>query len=205
MALTVGDVVEISFTAYPDTVYEGTILSIDTTATSRNSSTISYQVVIGVGGDTQALYGGMTADITFVTEEKSDVLYVSRKAIVEQNGKTYVYVQTALGGKELKQVQTGISNGTSIEITEGLAEGDTIYIASRVSSEEEISAQEEATETDSQGQSDMQDMFGGQMPDMESFMQGGQMPDMESFMQGGQMPDMGNMPGGGQRPDRSNR
>ena len=202
VALTVGDMVEIAFTAYPDTVYEGTILSIDTTATSRNSSTISYQVVIGVGGDTKALYGGMTADITFVTEEKSDILYVSRKAIVEQNGKTYVYVQTALGTKELKQVQTGISNGTSIEITEGLAEGDAIYIASRVSSEEEISAREEATETGSQSQSNMQNMFGGQMPDMESFMQGGQMP---GNMPSGQMPNMGNMPGGGQRPERNNR
>ena len=97
--------------------------------------------------------------------------------------------------------QEDISNGTSIEITEGLAEGDTIYIASRVSSEEEISAQKEAAETDSQGQSDMQDMFGGQMPDMESFMQGGQMP---GNMPGGQMPDMGNMPGAGQRPGRNN-
>ena len=55
VALTVGDMVEIAFTAYPDTVYEGTILSIDTTATSRNSSTISYQVVIGVGGGYESL------------------------------------------------------------------------------------------------------------------------------------------------------
>lgn len=156
VALQVGDTVEISFTAYEDTVYEGTILSIDTTATSRNSATISYEVIIGVEGDTTALYGGMTADITFVTEEKDDVLYVSRKAIVEQDGKTFVYVKSGLNGKELKQVTTGISNGISIEIVDGLDEGDTIYIASKVSSEEEIEAQEESDDGESV---DMEQMF----------------------------------------------
>lgn len=136
--LEVGDRVEIQFGAYEDTPYQGTILSIDTTATSQDSATISYKVVIGVQGDTQALYGGMTADITFVTEEKEDVLYVSRKAIVEQNGKTYVYVKTLPGGRELVEVQTGIRNGSYIEILSGLDEGDTIYIASKVSSEAEV-------------------------------------------------------------------
>ncbi len=138
VALSVGDKVEIIFNAYEDTIYEGKILSIDTTATSRDSATISYTVVIGVEGDTEKLFGGMTADITFVTNEKEDILYVSKKAIVEQNGKSYVYVKTALGGKELKAVETGISNGMNIEITSGLEEGDTIYIASRVSSESEV-------------------------------------------------------------------
>ena len=80
----------------------------------------------------------MTADITFVTEEKEDVLYVSRRAIVEENEKTYVYRQSALGGMELTEVETGVSNGVSIEILSGLSEGETIYIASRVSSEEEV-------------------------------------------------------------------
>ena len=68
----------------------------------------------------------MTADVIFVTEEKEDILYVSRKAIVEENGKTYVYRKTALGGKELAEVETGITNGVDIEILSGLEEGDTI-------------------------------------------------------------------------------
>lgn len=137
-ALAVGDKVEIIFSAYEDNPYEGSILSIDTTATSRESATISYTVVIGVKGDTQQLYGGMTADVTFVTEEKEDVLYLSKKAVVEKNGKTYVYMDTALGKKELKEVTTGISNGVYIEIISGLEEGDTVYIASKVSSQEEV-------------------------------------------------------------------
>ena len=174
----VGDQVEISFTAYEDTPYEGTILSIDTTATARNSNTISYTVVIGVNGDTELLYGGMTADITFVTEEKEDVLYVSRRAIVEENGKSYVYRQTALGGRELAEVETGISNGVNIEILSGLSEGDIIYIASRVSSETEVEAESDASESGADGISGTEPGFGNQ--------QG---------MDGMQLPENGEMPG----------
>ncbi len=145
--LQVGDSVDITFRAYEDTTYTGKIISIDTTATAANSNTVSYTVVIGVEGDTQLLYGGMSADVIFVTEQKEDVLFVSRKAIVEENGKSYVYCQNARGGKELTEVETGITNGVDIEILSGLEEGDTIYLASRVSSEEEVrSTSEETTE-----------------------------------------------------------
>ncbi|MBQ9990663.1 MAG: HlyD family efflux transporter periplasmic adaptor subunit, partial [Lachnospiraceae bacterium] len=60
--LKVGDKVDITFTAYEDTSYEGSIQSINTTATSTESNTVSYTVVIAVEGDTSQLYGGMTAD-----------------------------------------------------------------------------------------------------------------------------------------------
>lgn len=187
VTMSVGDGVEIKFSAYPDTVYEGTILSINTTATARESATISYEVVIGVEGDTGALYGGMTADITFVTEEKEDVLYISRKAIVDQNDKTYVYVKTALGGKELREVETGIKNSTSIEIVSGLEEGETIYIASRVSDEAAV----EDTAEMSENAADSGEMveFSGDISDMPG-LDSGNLPDMPDF--GGGMPDMGN-------------
>lgn len=136
--LKVGDQVDITFTAYKDVSYEGCIYSINTTATSRESNTVSYTVVIAVEGDTSLLYGGMTADIVFVTERKEDVLYISKKAIVEKNGKSYVYYKTPQGGKELKEVEVGIDNGVNIEILSGLEEGDTVYLASRVSSEDEV-------------------------------------------------------------------
>ena len=93
--LQVGDAVDITFTAYPEDSYTGSILSINTTATSDYSNTVSYTVEISVEGALEKLYGGMTADVIFVTEEKEDILYVSRKAIVEENGKTYVYRKTA--------------------------------------------------------------------------------------------------------------
>lgn len=185
--LTVGEQVEIEFTAYEGQIYNGTILSIDTTSTSQNTNTVSYTVVIGVDGDTSLLYGGMVADITFVTQQKEDVLYLSKKAIVEENGKTYVYTKTALGGMELTQVQTGLSNGSVVEILSGLEEGDTIYIASRVSSESEVRDSVSETGTPE-----------GQSGGMEDLPEGMEFPDGENG--GMEFPGAdgaGGMPGGG--------
>ena len=132
--LGVGDTVKIQFTAYEDTDYEGVITAMDTMTTSGDS-TVSYPVTIRVLGDTDALYDGMTADVTFVTAEREDTLFVTRSAIVEQNGKTYVYTDGENGEKVLTEVQTGLRNGLSVEIVSGLSEGQTYYIASRVSEE----------------------------------------------------------------------
>lgn len=135
ITMKVGDKVSIRFTAYEDTVYEGVIESITTTATSTKSATVSYPVTILILGDTSKLFGGMTADVTFVIEETQDVLYVPRKAIVDENGKKYVYTKS---GEEyvLTAVTTGFTDGANVEILSGLQEGDVYYIASVAASEE---------------------------------------------------------------------
>lgn len=135
VAMKVGDKVEITFAAYEDEVYEGIVESITTTATSRSSATISYPVVIAIQGDTSKLYGGMTADITFVTDETQEVVYVSRKAIVEQNGKKYIYKKQ---GNEyvLSPVTTGFTAGQNVAIESGLEVGETYYMESVVVEEE---------------------------------------------------------------------
>ena len=181
VTLSVGDEVEIEFTAYEGEIYAGTILSIDTTATSEDSKTVSYSVVIGVEGDTSKLYGGMVADVTFVIEEKENVLSVSRNAIVTEGNKTYVYHKNSFGKMELTEVTTGIRNGTSVEITSGLEEGETIYIASKVSSESEVTGEEVTDTTDNNTESKTPGEFGGDF----SF-PGGNMPDnMPSDMPSG--------------------
>lgn len=204
--LKVGDKVDITFMAYEDSTYEGSIRSIKTTATSENSNTVSYTVVIAVEGDTNGLYGGMTADVIFVTQQKENVLYVSKKAIVEENGNTYVYIKNSLGDMELTKVAVGLSNGVDVEILSGLNEGDKIYLASRVESEESVMSEQQQNDSES-----MEDMFGeggfsmpegmdGQMPDMEEFMNGNEMPGGGGFTPGGSFPGGGNMFGSSARP-----
>lgn len=187
--LQVGDAVDITFTAYPEDSYTGSILSINTTATSDYSNTVSYTVEISVEGALEKLYGGMTADVIFVTEEKEDILYVSRKAIVEENGKTYVYRKTALGGRELAEVETGITNGVDIEILSGLEEGDTIYLASKVSSEAEVKSTEETADSGSSS-----DTAVGSDMELQEFDES-LMPEDMQMPSGGAMPQGG--PGGG--------
>lgn len=128
----VGNQVNITFTAYPDKTYTGSIREIDASASDSHAATVSYPVTVQIEGDTDKLYGGMTGDVTFVTDEVRQVVYVSRKAIVEENGKSCVYTKRADGAMELREVETGFTDGISVEITNGLKEGDVIYIASKV-------------------------------------------------------------------------
>lgn len=135
-AIKVGDTVDIVMTAYPEETYEGTVTSITTTATSEYAATVSYPVTIRIEGNTEKLYGGMTAEVTFVTDSVSEVLYVSRKAVQEIDGKYYVYTKGSGGSRKLTEVITGFTDGTSIEIISGLSENDTVYIESRISGSE---------------------------------------------------------------------
>lgn len=129
--MKVGDAVELSFSAYEGEIYNGVIQSITTTATSRNSATISYPVVVSIQGDTSKLYSGMTADVTFVTEEAENVSYVLRKAVVEENGRSKLYIKS---GEEyvLTPVTTGFNNGAYIEVRDGINAGDRYYIRTLV-------------------------------------------------------------------------
>lgn len=134
-SISVGSSVELVFTAYPEEIYEGTVLSITTTAASDYAATISYPVLIKVEGDTEKLYGGMTADVTFVTDSAEDVLYVSRKAVFEEDGKTCVYRKMENGNMETVEVETGFTDMSHVEIKSGLSEGDTVYLKSLMTAE----------------------------------------------------------------------
>lgn len=126
----VGDHVTISFTAYLDDTYRGIVKEITTSAAS-SSTIVSYPVAVQIEGDTTKLYGGMTGDVTFVTDQVEDVLYVSRKAVIEKNGKTYVYTAGTGDEKKLQEVTTGFTDGISVQIVDGLEKGDIIYIESK--------------------------------------------------------------------------
>lgn len=183
--LSINDDVQISFLAYDGEIYQGIISEITTTVTSEDSATVSYPVLIRVLGDTSKLYGGMTADITFVTETKTDTLYVSKKAIVEQNGSYFVYVD-AFGGYELQEVKIGITDGIYTEIVDGLSAGDQIYIATKVTSN---ATKTEVTEEENNNEDEADVENSGDIQDME----------MLEGMPSGEMPS-GGMPSG-ERPE----
>jgi HlyD family secretion protein len=165
VTMKVGDSVDIVFSAYEDEQYKGIIQSITTTSTSRSSATVSYPVVISIQGDTSKLYSGMTADVTFVTDESKECVYISRKAIVEENGKQYVYKKSG-DDYVLSLVETGFTNGANIEIVSGMEEGESYYIASVVVNEDnEETSDNKETDTQEVSQPDGMDMqnFGGDM------------------------------------------
>lgn len=129
--IEVGDTVNISLSAYEGKTFHGKVTSISTT--SSGTSTVSYPVVVTMTGDVSSIYAGMSADVTFVTKEVKDVLYISNKAVETEGTKSYVIKKNSDASTTKTQVKTGFSDGHNVQIESGLSEGDTVLIESRVS------------------------------------------------------------------------
>ena len=129
--ISLGSAANVALTAYPDDIFTAKVTAIGD-ATSDSSGNITYDVTVTLEGDVSGLFQGMTGDVTFVTEETADVLYVSRRAVITEDDKTYVKVKTADGSVEKKEVTTGLSDGSNIEISGDIAEGDTVLIESSI-------------------------------------------------------------------------
>ena len=133
-AIEVGGEAEIVLTAHADKTYEGTVKSVDTSSSS-GMSTVSYDVAVLFAGDVSDVYQDMTGNVTFIASKAEDVCYVSRKAVVLENGHTYLKVKKEDGTIEKMEVVTGISDGIHVEIKEGVEEGSMALIESQVRSE----------------------------------------------------------------------
>lgn len=131
-AVKIGNKVNIALTAYNGEAFTGTVTGMDTTTASK-TSTVSYTVTIAFNGDVSKVYAGMTGDVTFVTKEVDNVIYVSDKAVKTEGTKSYVDVKNSDGTIDKREVKTGFSNGVNVEITSGLKEGETALIESQVS------------------------------------------------------------------------
>lgn len=131
-SISIGDSVYIELTAYEDVTYEGVVSGIDTSESSGNS-TVSYDVTVAFSGDTTGIYADMTGNVTFVTAEVDDVLYISKKAIITEDDKYYVDRKNEDGTIERVEVETGFTDGVYVEIKSGLDEGDIVLIESQVS------------------------------------------------------------------------
>jgi HlyD family secretion protein len=125
--------VNISFTAYPDTIFSGEITEVSDATYDSSSGEIYYTLTITIQGDVSGLYEGMTGDITLVTKETKEVTYVSNRAILRDGTRSYVKVRDENSEVVEKDVVTGFSDGVNVEIVEGLSKGDVVLIESKVS------------------------------------------------------------------------
>lgn len=124
--------VNISYTAYPDDIFNGVISEVSDAEYDSDSGEVSYTITVTIQGDVSGLYEGMTGDVTCVTKETKEVLYVSNRAIFRDGTRSYVKVRDEDGSIVEKDVVTGFSDGVNVEIVEGLSEGDTVLIESKV-------------------------------------------------------------------------
>lgn len=127
-----GSAANVVLTAYPDEVFPAVVSDISD-ASADSSGNVTYEVTVTLQGDeVRKLYQGMTGDVTFITEEVREVLYVPVRAVTEENDKSYVKIKDADGSVRRVEVTTGFTDGVYIEIPEGLEEGEIVLIESVV-------------------------------------------------------------------------
>jgi len=119
---------DLNLDSYGDEKIKGVIKKISFVPKSGETGTVYTVKFIPEKKDTDiSKYRiGMTGDLTFVTNEKNNVLYVPIAYITDENKGKFVTVMEK-GKKIQKKVTTGMETDTSFEITSGLKEGDTVY------------------------------------------------------------------------------
>ena len=129
--ISLGSKANVTFTAYPNDVYTASVSEISD-ATTDSSGNVTYTVTIVLEGDVSGLFQGMTGEITFITKDTEDVIFVSNRAIIRESNQSYVKVKDDNGKIQKVLVTTGFSDGINVEIIEGLSVGDIVLIESKV-------------------------------------------------------------------------
>jgi macrolide-specific efflux system membrane fusion protein len=112
---------------YPETEFEGEVLSIYPNAVIQNT-VVNYVTIVHIG-DRQGkiLRPEMTANVTIFLETRENVLAVPRGAIRRDRGQYLVRVKEN-GRVEERAVRVGWRDSGYTEILSGLTEGETVLI-----------------------------------------------------------------------------
>jgi HlyD family secretion protein len=126
--IKLGQTVTVSVDALPEAVITGKIDRIAPVASSQ-AGVVSYQVRINVDPTDAQLKGGMSANVTIVTDTRPDVLLVPNWAIRIDRTTGKAYVNRVSGGTASEvEVKTSLRNETDSEVITGVNEGDVIVV-----------------------------------------------------------------------------
>ncbi len=84
-----------------------------------------YATTVSILGESDKLRPGMTAEVTILVADLSDIMSVPVSSVVEQRGQFSCWVKTP-GGPERRLVKLGHTNEKMIEIVDGVKEGDVV-------------------------------------------------------------------------------
>jgi len=133
----IGMPVIIRLEAVPGKIFHGTVREISSLATEGNAFDTSsgatpgrknFEVSVAIKEvDPKVLKPGMTADAEFICESIKSAMSVPIESVIEQDGKTWVYVKN--GHKYVKTpVVTGKYNDNFIVITKGLKKDQVVAL-----------------------------------------------------------------------------
>lgn len=122
--LKLGMKANIRVEAFPDKVFEGKIMNINSVL---DLNTRTLQAEIHIPNKDHMLKPGMFARIDILLLENPKALVILKDALIEEGKEKYVFVLK--GNKVAKRaISTGFEQGQFIEIKEGLSEGDQVVV-----------------------------------------------------------------------------
>jgi len=119
-----GQGVKVTTTAFPGTTFSGRVIFINSVVDPESRT---VKVRTEVPNPDGRLKPDMFANVEIITDVNSTAISVPQSAVLEDNGKSLVFVAEGNGYKQ-KQVQLGIKNGDRVEIIDGLNAGDRVVI-----------------------------------------------------------------------------
>ena len=107
-------------------VRSGEVIEIAPTSAVQ-SGVVLYPVTVRLASTELPLRSGMTVNVSFPIEQRTDTLLVPFRAIETEGGQAYVTRVTA-SGTERVAVTMGLITDTQIEILSGINEGDVVTV-----------------------------------------------------------------------------
>lgn len=121
-AVQVGMPVTVSIESLANT-YTGTITYV---SPAMDPTAKTYVVRITLDASDKLIRGGMYATSSINVLQRPQTLFVPKDALLEQNGKSQLYVIKPDNTIEIRDVKPGLRNDDYVEITDGISEGETI-------------------------------------------------------------------------------
>ncbi|SCY33641.1 efflux RND transporter periplasmic adaptor subunit [Alkaliphilus peptidifermentans] len=101
---------------------------VDTISPAVSGQSVGYPVKIVIDNINHELKPGMFAEVSFVIENKENVLLVPMESVLTTNKDSYVYLLNDDDTVSRKLVKTGHKDGKYFEIIDGLKEGDPVLV-----------------------------------------------------------------------------
>src|ERR1041384_1668887 len=119
-----GQDVKLTVTAFPQSTFSGKVILINRVV---DPDTRTVKVRTEVANPDGRLKPDMFANVQIVTDVNRAAISIPQSAVLNDEGKTIVFVADGSGFKK-RQVQAGIQNNERVEIVDGLKAGDKVVV-----------------------------------------------------------------------------
>ncbi len=119
-----GNLVNVSFDAYPDQIFTGPVIFIGAAADSANKT---FPVKVRLSNPDLRLRPGMLAHVSLVKERIENTLVIPLDTVIEQEKGRIVFVEEK--GKALRrEIETGPKSGAMVQVLKGLKAGEKLVV-----------------------------------------------------------------------------